>query len=295
MLAERNSLFGYRKDEDGLWIWNYVVNAKLKVGYRVQSLLHYEESQYQQIGIVETKGFGKMLVLDGYPQVSTLEGFIYNEMISHIPIVTHANPKKVAMIGGGDCGHAREAIKYKGIEQIDVVEIDKQVTDVCRKWLTPLSTLETDKRVQMIHRDGWEWIQENKGVYDVLMIDRPDPVGPGKKLFQQEFYQYVYDCLTEEGVAVFQSGSPYYNISILKRTFHNLQELFPLVRPYLVTIPLFPCGIWSFIIASKKWDPLQADLSKLQQQDTKYITPEVFHAAFALPKYVSEIVKKDAT
>jgi spermidine synthase len=289
-MTERDSLTGYKKDDGVLWIWNYVANARLKIGYKIKTLLHYEQSLFQEISIVDTKGFGKMLVLDGVPQVSTKEGFIYNEMISHIPIVTHPNPKKVAMIGGGDCGHAREAMKYAEIEQIDVVEIDQRVTEVCRQWLTPASYYENDQRFHMIHRNGLEWIQEKKGSYDILMVDRPDPEGPAIELFKPDFYQYVYDCLTDDGVGVFQSGSPYYNTSTLKGTVQNLQKLFPIVRTYLVSIPVFPSGIWSFTIASKKWDPLQADLNRLQHKDTQYIDPEVFLASFVLPKYVKDIV-----
>lgn len=290
MMNDRDSLTGYKKDDSVLWLWSYVAKARLKTGYKIKALLHYEQSPFQEISIVDTKGFGKMLVLDGVPQGSTKDGFIYNEMISHVPIVTHPDPKKVAMIGGGDCGHAREAMKYAGIEQIDVVEIDQRVTEVCRQWLTPSSYYENDQRLRMIHRNGLDWIQEQKGSYDVLMIDRPDPVGPGTELFKPSFYQYVHDCLTDAGIAVFQSGSPYYNISTLKGTVENLRELFPIVRTYLVAVPIFPCGIWSFTIASKKWDPLQADLNRLQHKDTQYIDPEVFLASFVLPKYVKKLV-----
>jgi spermidine synthase len=288
-MADRNSLTGYKKDDQGvLWLWNYVGKTRLKSGYKIKTLLHYEQSPFQEISIVDTKGFGRMLVLDGIPQVSTMEGFIYNEMISHIPIVTHPDPKKVAMIGGGDCGPAREAMKYAGIEQIDVVEIDQRVTELCRLWLTPSSHY--DQRVRMHHRDGLEWIQENKGNHDVLIIDRPDPVGPGAKLFKPDFYQHVFDCLSEDGIVVFQSGSPLNNTSTLKKTVQNARELFPIVRTYLATIPLFPSGIWSFTIASKKWDPLLADLNRLQHMDTQYIDPEIFLASFVLPKYVKKIV-----
>ena len=262
----------------------------MKVSYKIKSLLYYEQSAFQEISIVETKGFGKMLVLDGIPQVSTNEGFIYNEMISHIPIVTHPDPRNIAMIGGGDCGHAREAMKYKSIEKIDVVEIDERVTSVCRTWLTPETEFETDKQFQVLHEDGYEWIQNQKNAYDVLMIDRPDPVGPGKKLFNSDFYQYVYDALSDDGVVTFQSGSPFYNVSILEKTGQQLKKLFPIVRTYIVSIPLFPCGIWSFTIASKKADPLQADLTKLMCNDTKYINPEIFLSSFSLPTYIKELL-----
>jgi spermidine synthase len=293
-LTEQKPFLGFKKDEKGvLWVSSYVGNVKLRTDYNVKSLLHFEQSSYQQIAIVDTVGFGRVLVLDGTPQISTKEGFIYNEMITHIPIVTHPNPKAVGMIGGGDCGNVREAMKYEEIEQIDVVELDKRVIEICRQWMTPGDLLEKDQRIKIFYRDGSEWIQEQKGVYDVLIIDRPDPVGPGKKLFEASFYHNVYHALRDDGVAGFQSGSPYYNQSTFKRTVKNLRALFPIVRTYLVTIPLFPCGLWSFTIASKKYDPLQADLGKLKIQMTKYISPEIFLASFVLPKYVTDLLDED--
>ena len=282
----------YKQVDEDLWISNYVAKARIRTEYKVKSLLHYEISPYQEISVVDTKGFGRMLVLDGIPQNSSGEGFIYNEMISHIPIVTHPNPKAVGMIGGGDCGPAREAMKYSGIEKIDVVEIDQQVTDVCRTWLTPSSYYDNDRRFSMIHLDGVEWVQKNKGNYDVLIIDRSDPVGPAAKLYKKDFYNDVYEALTDDGVVVIQSGSPFYNTSTLPKTSKSLKELFPIVRTYLVTIPLFPCGIWSYTIASKKYDPLTADLSRLQDEETRYINAEIFLASFVLPNYVKTLLEE---
>lgn len=290
-MSREKSLSGLKKEGDGnIWIWNYVANAHVEVGYKTQSLLHYEKSPYQQISIVETKLFGRMLVLDGTPQNSMNEGFIYNEMISHVPLVTHPNPKKVGMIGGGDCGPAREVMKYTGVEEITVCELDAKVTEICRKYLTPESVFEKESRLHMVHLDGMDWIKEKKSDFDVLIIDRPDPVGPGRKLFSSDFYQYVYDALTDDGIAVFQSGSPIYNVSTLQGTIKNLRERFPIVRTYLVTIPLFPCGIWSFTLASKKWDPIEADLNRLLDKDTQYIDRNVFLSSFVLPKYVKKII-----
>lgn len=290
-MSEHQDFYGFKRDEDGvIWIRNFVAGARIEKWYKIKSVLYYEQSPFQQISIVDTKGFGKMLVLDGTPQNSMKEGYMYNEMISHIPIITHPKPKKVAMIGGGDCGPAREAMKYSEIQKIDVIEIDPYVTEACRKWLTPDSVYKNEPRLQMIHMDGMNWIQETKERYDVLIIDRSDPVGPAAKLFNQDFYKLVYDCLTEEGVAVFQSGSPFYNHLTLEKTVKNLKGYFPIVRTYLVNIPLFPCGLWSFTLASKKWDPLKADLNRLLDKDTQYIDQEVFLASFVLPKYVKKIV-----
>lgn len=292
---KERSLYGFQKEDGTVWIRNCVKNARIEQRYKIHSLLHYEKSSFQEISIVESKGYGRMLVLDGTPQISTEEGFVYNEMISHVPLLTHPKPKKVGIIGGGDCGPAREAMKYKEVERIDVVELDQRVIELCRKWLTPASVYENEPRLTMIYEDGYDWLQQQTERYDVLIIDRPDPVGPGKKLFSAEFYQSVYDSLGDDGVVVFQSGSPYYNITTLKRTVKNVKALFPIAYTYLCTIPLYPCGIWSFTIASKKWDPLKADLSRLPDAHTQYIDSEVYRAAFVLPKYIKKIINEALT
>ncbi|MBP1964486.1 polyamine aminopropyltransferase [Paenibacillus aceris] len=292
MTNNKNTLTGYYKESDeDLWLWDDIPELDMEVGYKVEALLHYERSPFQEISIVDTQGFGRMLVLDGTPQVTTKDGFIYNEMITHIAMTTHREPKRVGMIGGGDCGPSREALKYESVEQIDVVEIDQQVIEVCRRWMTKDSGDEREACIRMIYRDGYKWIQEQKNNLDVLLIDRSDPYGPATSLYKQQFYQYVYDSLTEDGIVVFQSGSPFYNTSILKNTVRSLSKLFPIVHPYVCSIPTFPGGIWSFVVASKKWDPLQADLTRLPCKDTKYIDPETFLASFVLPKYIKNILK----
>lgn len=289
MTNKRDSLTGYYKEEESLWLWDDLPELDMEVGYRVEALLHYEQSPFQEISIIDTKGFGRMLVLDGTPQVTVKDGFIYNEMLTHIAMTSHPEPKKVAMIGGGNCGPAREAAKYKSAQHIDVVEIDQRVVEVCRTWMTKETADERSGRIRMIYEDGYKWIQEQKNSYDVLLVDRSDPYGPATSLYKPQFYQYVYDSLTDEGIAVFQSGSPYYYANILKSTVSSLKKLFPVVRVYTCTVPIFPGGIWSFTLASKKWDPLDADLNRLQWQDAKYMDPEIYLASFALPKYVKNL------
>lgn len=284
------SLTGFQKENnEDVWLWDDLPELDMEVGYKVKALLHYEQSPFQEISIVETKGFGRMLVLDGTPQVTSKDGFIYNEMITHIAMTTHPEPKRVAMIGGGDCGPAREAVKYGSVQQIEVVEIDERVVEVCRTWLTKES--DSDK-IQTTYKDGYAWIQGQKNKWDVLLVDRSDPYGPAVSLYKPQFYQNVYESLSKEGIAVFQSGSPFYGLSSLSKTINNLKKYFPIVHTYLCTIPSFPGGIWSFTIASKKWDPLAADLSRLQWQTAKYINPEIFRASFVLPTYMKQILGK---
>ncbi|NIK69050.1 polyamine aminopropyltransferase [Paenibacillus sp. BK720] len=287
---KRKSLTGFQiESNEDVWLWDDLPELEMEVGYKVKALLHYEQSPFQEISIVETKGFGRMLVLDGTPQVSSKDGFIYNEMITHIAMTTHPEPKYVAMIGGGDCGPAREAVKYGSVQQVEVVEIDERVTEVCKAWMT--KEPDSDK-IRMTHKDGATWIQGQKKKWDVLLVDRSDPYGPAVSLYKPQFYQNVYESLAKDGIAVFQSGSPYYNLGSLSKTINNLGKYFPIVHAYLCSIPSFPGGIWSFVVASKTWDPLAADLNRLQWQNAKYINPEIFKTSFVLPQYIKQIIER---
>ncbi|CAH0121397.1 MULTISPECIES: polyamine aminopropyltransferase [unclassified Paenibacillus] len=289
MPAAKKALTGYEKDDsEALWLWDDMPELEMEIGYKVESLLHFASSPYQEISIVETKAFGRMLVLDGTPQITEKDGFIYNEMITHIALATHQQPERIAIIGGGDCGPAREALKYCDVRQIDVVEIDPQVIEACRTWLTGTKP---DDRISIVYNDGYPWMRKRKKrSYDVILVDRSDPYGPATSLYKQRFYEYVYEALDDDGIAVFQSGSPFYDPNTVRSTFRHLNKLFPVVRPYLCVIPMFPGGVWCFMLASKQWDPLQANLERLQWRETKYVNPDVFRSSFVLPNYVQRIV-----
>lgn len=285
-MVKKYSLTGYEKDGEDLWLWDDIPEKGFELGYKVEELLHYEKSKYQEISIAASTGFGKILVLDGIPQYTTKDGFIYNEMLTHVPLTTHPHPKKVAIIGGGNCGAAREAVKYDAIEELNVIEIDKRVVEVSNMWLSKTEIGKEDKRVNIIYRDGAEWIKEQKGIYDILLLDRSDPYGPSIDLYKEAFYKNIYNSLKDDGLMVCQSESPYFYLDILKNTVKNLRSIFPIVCVYLVTIPSFPGGIWSFTLGSKKWHPIAADLSRLECQDTQYINQQIFTSCFHLPNYL---------
>jgi len=262
----------------------------MEVGYKVKTLAHYERSAYQEISIAETRAFGRMLVLDGTPQVTEKDGFIYNEMIAHVALAAHPAPARVAMIGGGDCGPAREAAKYADVRSIDVVEIDARVVEACRAWMSPPSAAD-DGRVRLIYADGCQWLRGRRREYDVLLVDRSDPYGPAAALYKDAFYRDVWEALADDGIAVFQSGSPFCSPGVLKSTARQLRKRFPVVRTYLCAVPSFPGGIWSFTLASKRWDPLNADLARLQWRGARYVNPDVYRASFVLPNYVRELLE----
>lgn len=284
-MADDGLLTGYEKNDAELWLWDDLPDLHMEVGYQIKRLLHFERSNYQEISVAETAAFGRMLVLDGVPQVTEKDGYIYNEMISHIGLLTHPAPQHVAMIGGGDCGPAREAAKYPGIERIDVVEIDPRVTTVSRMWLNPNQSLEDDPRITISHEDGAHWIQKQRERIDVLLVDRSDPYGPAAVLYSRAFYKHIYTSLSYDGVAVFQSGSPFFDMKGLKTTRERLRSIFPIVRTYLTTIPSFPGGIWSFTVASKRHDPLTASFDKLPP-GTRYMNASIAKASFELPENI---------
>lgn len=287
----RDSFTGYEKFEEEVWLSDEVTELDMEVAYKANRVLHYEQSPYAEISVIENKGFGRMLVFDGSPHYCTRDGFIDNEMLTHIAMTAHPAPETIALIGGGSCGQANEVLKHPGVTKLDIVELDQRVIEACRYWLPNETRSLTDSRVRLTYRDGADWLNEQTDAYDILLVDRPDPYGPALSLYRPKFYADSFRALKTDGIAVFQTGSPYYNSTLLKDTVQNLSKHFPLVRTYLASIPSVPGGIWSYTLASKGIDPLQADLKRLPSESLRYLNPELYLASFVLPGYVQQLLK----
>lgn len=258
----------------------------MRISYRLKDILSYKQSPFQEIAIVDTYAFGPSLILDGIMQTTSADGHIYNEMISHVPVITHENPQNALVIGGGDCGVVRELSKYDCLTQIDMIELDQMVTEECIKHLPEVSGGPNfDRRVQFKFEDGVEYMKNCKQNYDVVIVDSPDPIGPAKDLFGKSFYANVKKSLNEDGVVVCQSQSPMIHGYIQKNTQKMLKDYFNIVRTYIAYIPTYPGGIWSFTIASDIYDPLDADPTKLSS-NTKYINQSTFSSCFQLPNFM---------
>ncbi|HHV99629.1 MAG TPA: polyamine aminopropyltransferase [Clostridiaceae bacterium] len=283
--------FDYLKNIDGeMW---FVENDRdnLKVAYRIRDIISSVKSPFQQIDIIDTYDFGRCLVLDGVMQTNEMDGYIYNEMISHVPLVTHPSPKDVLIIGGGDCGAASEITKYRDLQKIDVVEIDELVVKECIKHIPSVAgNAPHDKRVNFIFDDGIEFVRNRREMYDVIIIDSSDPVGPAEDLFSEKFYIDAKNCLRPDGILVCQSESPIFYKDILQRTYGFLCNHFSIVRTYKAVVPSYPGGFWSFTIASQKYDPLNADTERLAK-NTKYINEEIFKSSFNLPNFMKEMLE----
>jgi spermidine synthase len=264
---------------------NFGITAK------ITRTLHTEETEYQKLDMIETVEWGRMLVLDGMVMTTIRDEFVYHEMISHVALNTHPNPKNVLVVGGGDGGAIREIIKHPSVEKAVLAEIDGRVIEVSKQYLPEIAGALDDPRVDVRVIDGIKHIQESKDTYDIILVDSTEPVGPAVGLFARDFYQGIYEALKEDGIMVAQTESPFFNADLIRRVYRDIAAIYPIARLYTASIPTYPSGLWTFTMGSKKYDPLQVDESKLKDLDTKYYSPRIHKSIFQLPKFVEELLK----
>lgn len=278
--------------QDELWLTENE-RDNLQIRYRLKEIVFQHQSAYQHVMIADSHDFGRMLVLDGVVQTTSVDGFIYNEMITHVPLTLHPNPRNVLIIGGGDCGAAREAVKYREVERIDLVEIDEWVVKACLEHLPEVSGRLSDPRVRFLFRDGVEFVREQAGMYDVVIIDSSDPIGPAEQLFQSEFYRNVHRVLKDDGLMVCQSQSPIFHADVMRQTYSRIRALFPITRMYTAVVPTYPGGLWSFTLGSKRHDIAHMDPARLRE--ARYINRDILNRCFALPTFVQQMLEDGTT
>lgn len=261
------------------------------ITFKIKQKIFSKKTKFQKIDVIETYEYGKMMLLDNCVMVTDRDEFIYHEMIAHVPLCINPNAKKVLIIGGGDGGAVREVLKHPSIKKVHLCEIDKDVTDIARKYFPTLSKSLNDPRVEIFYEDGLKFIKENNK-YDVIMIDSTDPIGPAVNLFRKDFYERVYATLVEDGTAVAQTESPFYHKEIINKLYSDIKTIFPIVKMYTAFIPTYPSGMWSFAFCSKSFKPEDINLkeARLIEKDTKYYNANVHQAAFALPNFAKKLI-----
>ncbi|EES71290.1 spermidine synthase [Paenibacillus sp. oral taxon 786 str. D14] len=258
---------------------------------KIRETLVTEKTEYQDLAMLDTEEFGRMLVLDGMVMTTIKDEFVYHEMMAHPALFTHPNPKRVLVVGGGDGGVIREVIKHPEVGQAVLVEIDGKVIEYSKKYLPEIAGGLDNPRVDVQVADGYMHIIESKNQYDVIMVDSTEPVGPAAPLFERGFYQGIYEALKDDGIFVAQTDNPWFKADLIQKVNKDVKEIFPIVRVYGANIPTYPSGLWTFTMGSKVYDPLQVDETKIPELDTKYYTPRLHKAAFVLPKFVEDLVK----
>ena len=280
-------------------IWfSQMDTANVKTSVRIEQHLYSAESEYQRIDVFKTQEFGKMIVLDGEIIFSEADEFIYNEMVVHVPMAVHPKVEKVLIIGGGDGGVARTCTLYPEITQIDVVEPDEMFIDVSRKFFPETAKGFEDPRVVIHNMDGLRFLRRQTGAYDLIINDSTDPFGHTEGLFTKEFYGSCYRALKEDGVMVYQHGSPFYDEDEMAfRAMHRkVFRSFPISRVYQASIPTCPAGCWMFGFASKKYHPLNdfdPERWEARKLETWYYTTHLHKGAFMLPKYVEDLLQEE--
>jgi spermidine synthase len=265
-------------------------------GVRVRQRILDTQTPFQHLELIDTDTFGRALILDEALQTSELDEFMYHEMIVHVPLMTHPNPRRVLIIGGGDGGTLRRVLEHPTAHPVQV-EIDQAVIDVCRDQLPSVSAgAYDDPRVELVVADGIEFLRRNRGEFDVVIVDSTDPIGPAVGLFEEPFYRDVAAALAEDGLLAAQSSSPLFMAGELRDQVRNLRLVFPIVRTYLGAVPGYPGCLWSYTIGSKRYDPLAVERASILERlergaiRTRYYTPDVHYAAFALPPFISDIL-----
>jgi spermidine synthase len=272
-------------------------NENVRFGIKIKKHLYSGQSEFQKIDVFETFGFGKLLTIDGIIMVTEKDEFIYHEMISHVPLAAKPDIKSVLVIGGGDGGTVRELTRYKTIQNIDMVEIDKLVVDISKEYIKQTSENLDDSRVKLYYEDGIEFVKNKVNEYDLIIVDSTDPIGPGEGLFTEEFYQNCYNALKSDGIMINQNESPYYDKERreLVRANKKMKKVFPIVEVYQFHMPTYPSGHWLFGFNSKKINPINDSIKKWNNLNisTKYYNTEIHKGSFMLPNYVKEIINDE--
>ena len=265
--------------------------------FRIDEMLYEVKSEHQHIIIFDNAVFGRILVLDGVIQTTEKDEFIYHEMLTHVPILSHGNAKRILIIGGGDGGMLREVCRHHRIELITMVEIDHQVIDMCRTYLPDHSQgAFEDKRLNLVIDDGLHFIQTCSEKFDIIISDSTDPIGPGENLFKEEFYTHCRRCLAPGGVMVTQNGVAFMQLDEVRTTARRLDRVFTDWHFYSAAVPTYVGGIMTFAWATDDPTLFSFDAESLNKRFTKsgiqtrYYTPEIHVASFALPRYLTDTI-----
>ncbi len=249
------------------------------------------KSKYQEILVLDTYEFGKVLVLDGLVQTTEKDEFMYHEMLVHPAMITHKKPERVLIIGGGDGGSVKETLKHTTVEEVHLCEIDEEVIIVAEKYFPTISEKLRDPKVKIIIEDGNKYLDEKKDYYDVIIIDSSDPISESEVLFQVDFYQKVKESLRKGGIMVAQTESPVLQQDYFKKAVNNIKSVFKYTGVYLGAVPSYPSGLWSYTMASDDVDIFNVDIDRDRFKDlnTEYFSDKLYSCLFDNPNFVKKI------
>jgi len=286
------------------WFHDYV-NPDITISHHIKELIYSGQTKFQSIAIIDNDSFGKCLVLDGKIQSSEVDEFIYHEALVHPAMVTHPNPEKVFIAGGGEGATLREVLAHNTIKKAVMVDIDEEVVNICRHFLPSWHQNSfDDQRAELHFADARAYLEKNDAKFDVIIIDLPDPLekGPARLLYTREFYELVKQRLQPDGIISVQAESANWTqIANFVDIVNTLANVFPIVRPYQAHVPSFN-SLWGFATASQKLDPQKLTPEEIDLKISTRISRQLksydgltHQAMFTIPKHLrlklSEIEK----
>ena len=274
-----------------------------RMTFAVDKVLYEVQTEHQHLVLFEHQFFGKMLMLDGATQISRKDEFIYQEMMSHVPLFAHGKAEDVLIIGGGDCGIAEEVLKHRSVKRLTQVEIDPAVIEFAKEHFPEFTKpVFADRRFESVIDDGAKYVAVTDRRFDVIIVDSTDPIGPGKILFGARFYAGCRRCMKPGGVLVTQNGVPFFQNNELTTTMRRFRRLFADASCYVAAIPVYVGGHMALGMASDNKRVRRHSVATIAQRyrkaggfKTRYWTPEVHVAAFAQPRFIAELVDRAGT
>ncbi|WP_054853092.1 polyamine aminopropyltransferase [Vulcanisaeta distributa] len=269
----------------------------------IRRVLYSGVTKYQRIAIVEFEDLGKALVLDGKIQSSLYDEFVYHESLVHPAMITHPNPRRVLILGGGEGATAREVLRHRSVEEVIMVDIDDEVIRLVKEYLPEMSQgVFNDPRFKLVLQDGRKFLEESRDRYDVIILDLTDPLegGPSYLLYTIEFYNIVRDKLSDDGIMVTQATSTTYSIRTFATIYRTVASVFPIVRAYQVYMHSFDSTWGGFVIGSKRYDPailLPDEVNNRIKErivgELRFYEGDIHRALFTLPRHVRAILNDE--
>lgn len=267
----------------------------MALSFVAEEVLHEEKTEHQSLELIRNSTFGKVLLLDGVVQVTSADEFMYHEMLAHVPLMAHADPADILIIGGGDCGLAEEVLKHRRVKKLTQVEIDGSVVDFSRKHFSEFNApVFDDPRFAVEIADGAKFAAETGKRFDIILVDSTDPIGPGAVLFTPEFHGNLKRILKDGGIVATQNGVPFLQGREFVEGIGALASVFPVARCYLVAVPTYFGGHMTLGWASMSVDALNVPEETLKKRaagiETRYYTPAHHRAAFVLPRFIEDLL-----
>lgn len=251
---------------------------------RVKRVLVEEQTDFQFLQVVETEYFGNALVLDGIIQLTERDNPGYHEMITHVPMLAVAEPKRVLIVGGGDGGSLQQVLRYPSVKEAVVCELDRKVVEYSRQYFTAFGDPWSDPRAKLVVKDAFEYLKEPGNTFDVIISDTTDPIGMAERLFSQEFYELMWSALNPGGAIATQCEQPFFDMALIKDILGFARKLAKNPAYYYASIPTYPGGGIGFMYLSDT--PWADGLTRaFPPGQMNYLNPDIHRAAFALPEF----------